>query len=176
MKLNLQTVFMYIAILLSVNTIAQKEIQELTFSSLEKKYDSYLDIDENVVVISILDPKYPNKLKKLDQLAEKYKNTKVTFIAITDEINDSISNSFKHQLVHYQHKTKKENEIIFNRFQTGMFKVFPMQIILNKEGKIIYKKKGPTNNIEDKLTKRIDKLLSPNSFKFKNLEPQYTLK
>jgi hypothetical protein len=51
-----------------------------------------------------------------------------------------------------------------------------MQIILNKEGKIIYKKKGPTNNIEDKLTKRIDKLLTPNSFKFKKLEPQYTLK
>ena len=52
-----------------------------------------------------------------------------------------------------------ENDKIFNTHQTGMYKVFTIYIIIDREGDIIYKKKGVTNNIESNLAKRIDKLL-----------------
>ncbi len=57
-----------------------------------------------------------------------------------------------------------------------MYKVFPIYIIINKDGKIIYKKKGATNNIEDKLAKRIDKLLETKGKDIESKKVQYTVR
>ena len=43
-----------------------------------------------------------------------------------------------------------------------MYKVYPMHIIIDPEGKISYKRKNALKNIEAKLVKRIDLLLGHN--------------
>ncbi len=132
------------------------------------KTNKLLQHDKNneIKIISIIDINNPVEIKNLDLLAEKYKRYNIEFIAITDEINDSISYSLKNQLLHYKFVKKTENERIFNSYQTGMFKVFPMQVILNKSGEITYIKKGTTKSIDKKLAKRIDKLLILRSTKY----------
>lgn len=117
------------------------------------------NIENNIKVISILDTDNYKELKKLDHFAAKYKNRNVTFIVITDKSNDSLYNLNKEGIRYYQFLSENENRKNLNTYQTGMYKVFPTHIVINKEGEIIYKKKGIANNIEDKLSKRIDKLL-----------------
>ena len=40
-----------------------------------------------------------------------------------------------------------------------MFKVFPIHVIIDQEGKVSYKRKGTVKNIENKISKKIDALL-----------------
>ena len=129
----------------------------------------------DINVISIINPENSKELVKLDELAQKYQSDKVGFIAITDEVNDSIVNSLKYQLIHYQYLASEQNEMVFNHYQTGTFKIFPMQIITDSNGEILYLKKGAVKNIEDKLVKKIDKLLLIKSEKEAEEEIYYSL-
>lgn len=165
---------MFVAIFISINIIAQNNNQRITFSSNENTYELMNYSEENIIVISIFNIKDPVEIKVLDKLAENYYNDNVTFIAITDKLSDSIVNLVKSKTSHYHHLAKEENNRVFNIYQTGTYKVFPMQIILNKEGKVVYKKKGKTNHIDEKLAKRINKLLDIDSNAINNQELQYT--
>ena len=51
-----------------------------------------------------------------------------------------------------------------------------MQIITNPRGEIDYVKKGATKNIEQKLAKRIDKLLMQTPDNINEQELEYTMK
>ncbi len=126
------------------------------------------------MIISIFDYKNLDEIKKLDKLAEKYTDRNVTFISVIDNLNDDMVNSIKKQVLYYQHLSKVENKRVFNTYQTGMYKVFPMHVVLNKKGEVTYKKKGAVNNIEDKLAKRINRLLNTNFNEIKTQELQYT--
>jgi hypothetical protein len=51
-----------------------------------------------------------------------------------------------------------------------------MRLMTNPRGEIDYVKKGATKNIEQKLAKRIDKLLMQAPYKINEQELQYTMK
>ena len=144
---------------MSFNLIAQVNNQLISDLSDVKQQLVINNSNNNIQVISILNPNNSENWKRIDHFAEKYQHKNVSFIAITDKFNDSLNSSIRGEYNYHQHLSSIENDKIFNTHQTGMYKVFPIYIIINKEGEIIYKKKGATNNIESKLAKRIDKLL-----------------
>lgn len=158
-KKNLNIITIFTIIFLSLNLFSQSRKQIFTISPTDNQYNRMQNIENNIKVISILDTDNYKELKKLDHFAAKYKNRNVTFIVITDKSNDSLYNLNKEGIRYYQFLSENENRKNLNTYQTGMYKVFPTHIVINKEGEIIYKKKGIANNIEDKLSKRIDKLL-----------------
>jgi len=166
----------FLVFFLSFNLISQNNKQNITFSSLDNPSYWTSNSSNNLKVISILDNDHIVQLKKLDQFAAKYKNRNVTFIIVTDKLNDSLYNSIKNEITHYQHLSKNGNLEVFNTYQTGMYKIFPMHLIVDKEGKIIYKKKGTSNNIKGKLAKRIDKMLDNDGKETKPEELQYTIR
>ncbi len=175
-KTNLHITIIFTVFFLSLNLISQNREQKIVFSPIDRISDLLYNSENNIKVISILDTDNSVALKRLDQFAAKYEEKNVTFIAITDGLNDSISNAIKNEFVHYQHLPENENKKIFNTYQTGKYKIFPIHIILNKEGKIIYKKKGSVNNIEEKLSKRIDKSLNLYGKEAKLQKLQYTVR
>jgi thiol-disulfide isomerase/thioredoxin len=124
-----------------------------------------------IIVLNIWNTKFPDEIKVLNNLVEKYKNENVVFVAITDEDEDIVQLFLKTQPFNYQHLNGAEGEEIYNNFQTGMYKVYPMHIIIDQEGKISYKRKNALKNIEAKLVKRIDLLLAHN---FKKELPKST--
>ena len=149
-----------LVLFLSLNSVTSQSLdQNVAYISSNKTSQWINALNSNIKIISILNSDHVEKLKKLDDFAAKYKNSNVSFIAVTDKLSDSLSNAIKKEIQYYRQLSKNENLKVFNTYQTGMYKVFPIHIILDKEGKIIYKKKGSSNNIEDKLAKRIDKLL-----------------
>jgi len=115
-----------------------------------------------ITVLNIWNTKFPDEIKILNTLVEKYKNENVVFVAITDEDEDIVELFLKTQPFNYQHLNGVEGEKIFNSFQTGVYKVYPMHIIIDQEGKISYKRKNAVKNIDAKLVKRIDLLLANN--------------
>lgn len=159
---------------LSFTLISQN--RNTVFTSLNYSNKQADIINDNLKIISIIDETSMTELKQLDQFASKYRNKNITFIAVTDNLNDSLHISCKDKLQYYQYLSENDNRKILNTYQTGMYKVFPIHVILNKEGKIIYKKKGSTENIRGKLAKRIDKLL--NSYPKNSLtqEIEYTIR
>jgi len=159
---------------LSFNLISQVKNQLITDLSAGKQHFEINNSNDNIKVISILNPDNSDNWKRIDQFAKKYQHKNISFIAVTDQLNDSLSNSIKGE--YYQHLSAIENKKVFNTHQTGMYKVFPIYIIINKDGKIIYKKKGTTNNIEGKLAKRIDKLLETNGKDIETQKVQYTVR
>ena len=169
-------IIMLIIVFLSINSLAQnKRLKRFAASSnIENVFFNALQND--IIIISIINPENHQEIAKLDELASRYQSNGVRFIAITDELNDSIVNSLKYELIHYQYLSSEENERVFNNYQTGNFKVFPMQIITNPRGEIDYLKKGATKNIEQKLAKRIDKLLMQTPVKINQQEFEYTMK
>ncbi|WP_299526641.1 hypothetical protein [uncultured Lutibacter sp.] len=175
MKLNMQIISMLIVIFLSVNIYGQNRLQKLAMSSFDNNKESMYDSKENIIVISIVDFQNPNEFENLNKLAKKYKNDNVQFIAVTDKIDDNEFNLLKVQLSHYKYLSKDENEKVFNMYQTNMFKVFPIQILINANGKMKYKKKGRANNIEDKLSKRIDRFLYKKINDIKHKEFQFAM-
>jgi len=176
MNSNAQYIIMLIVVFLSINSLAQnKRLKPFAASSnIENVFFNALQND--IIIISIINPENHQEIAKLDELASRYQSNGVRFIAITDELNDSIVNSLKYELIHYQYLSSEENERVFNNYQTGNFKVFPMQIITNSTGEIDYLKKGATKNIEQKLAKRIDKLLMQTPVKINQQEFEYTMK
>ena len=158
MKLLYQIVILFAVITKPLNTLSQIEIQNMVINE-----NIFLhQFKDSIIVISILDPKYSNELKKLNKLANKYKTEKVVFIAITDKIDDFTKNILKANLTNYQHLSEEETESTFNTYQTGMYKIYPIQIILNKKRAIIYLKKGLSKNIDKKLAKKIERLIVEN--------------
>jgi hypothetical protein len=177
MKSNVQYIIMLIVVFQSISSFAQNNRPKpfAVSSNIENVFFNTLQND--IIIISIINPENHKEIAKLDELASRYQSSGVRFIAITDEVNDSIVNSLKYELIHYQYLSSEENERVFNNYQTGNYKVFPMQIITNHRGEIDYVKKGDTKNIEQKLAKRIDKLLMQTPDKIKEQEElQYTMK
>jgi hypothetical protein len=145
---------------LSINIFAQNKDVKPDVSPFVNERFKLSNFSDQIIVVSIINPNNREEISNLDELAKKYQSSNVVFIAITDdEANDSVVNSLKYQLTHYQYLSEKENERVFNKYQTGVFKIFPLQIVTNKKDEIYYIKKGSTKNIEGKLSKRLDKLL-----------------
>ena len=176
MNSNVQYVIMLIVVFLSINSIAQNKMLKPFAGSSNIENVFFNTLQNDIIIISIINPENHQEIAKLDELASRYQSNGVRFIAITDELNDSIVNSLKYELIHYQYLSSEENERVFNNYQTGNFKVFPMQIITNSIGEIDYLKKGATKNIEQKLAKRIDKLLMQTPVKINQQEFEYTMK
>ena len=174
MKTNLHIKIIIIALLVSASIDAQIKDQDLAYISIDNNFKQLNSIKEKIVVISIFNPDNSSELKKMDELAQKYKNSNVSFISVSDNFNGNLDKSLKKQILHYQHLSTDENERVFNKYQTGMYKVFPMHIILNKEGEVTYKKKGKRKNIEGKMAKRIDRLLDAYLIAVKSQELKYT--
>jgi len=174
MKTSLHIAILSLSFFLSTNIHAQSKDQKVELSSLVNKYEVLHNFKENLTVISIFDLENMNEIKELDRLAEKYKNSNVTFIGVTDEISNRLDNTVYNSLLYYRHLSKEENKRIFNKYQTSMYKSFPIHIIINKTGEVVYKKKGTTNNIDQKLAKRIDRLLDTEENEFKPHEFQYS--
>lgn len=162
MKYNLHIVFVLVAFFLTINIVGQNK--NITSPLSNNKYELMNISKDTIVIISILNLIDIDKIQKLNDLAKKYKNKNVIFIIVTDDnLNNSKTNSSKNQ--HLRFLSKDENNKVFNTYQTGVYKVFPIYIILNKYGKMIYKKKGIINNIEKKLAKRINRLLDKDFMK-----------
>ena len=166
-----------LVLFLSLNSVTSQSLdQNVAYISSNKTSQWINASNSNIKIISILNSDHVEKLKKLDHFAAKYKNKNVSFIAVTDKLSDSLSNAIKKEIQYYRQLSKNENLKVFNTYQTGMYKVFPIHIILDKEGKIIYKKKGNSNNIEDKLAKRIDKLLDIYGKESNTEKTEYTVR
>ncbi len=174
MKTNLHIVILSLSFFLSTNIHAQSKDQEVELSSFVNKNELLNNFKENVTVISIFDLENLNEIKELDKLAEKYKNRNVTFVSVIDEINNKLDNTLYNSMLNYKYLSKEENKRIFNKYQTGMYKTFPIHIIINKTGEVVYKKKGTTNNIDQKLAKRIDRLLDTQKNEYISHQFQYS--
>ncbi len=148
-----------VILFLTINIFAQNKDVKPEVSPLVNESFKFNNFSDQIIVLSIINPDNSEEISNLDELAKKYQSSNVAFIAITDEANDSVVNSLKYQLTHYQYLSEKENERVFNKYQTGVFKIFPLQIITNQKDEVYYIKKGSTKNIEGKLAKRLDKLL-----------------
>jgi peroxiredoxin len=141
------------------------------FGQINAQKSNYLSlIDESlllpgskIIVINIWNTKYSDEIDKLNELTVQYKEKNVVFLAITDEDTDEVDLFLKKHPFYYSQLNRIEGEKIFNHFQTGMFKVFPMHIIIDQSGVVTYKKKNSVKNIEKKLAKKIDLLLKNNT-------------
>jgi len=173
---NLNITMIFMIFFMSLNLIAQNSI----WNDKNLPYDNQVftsNKTNNIIkVISILNSSNPIDWKNLDQFAAKYKDENISFIAITDKLTDYLNKEITDEILYYQQLSDQENKIVFNTYQKGMYKVFPIHIILNKEGEIIYKKKGNTSNIENKLAKKIDKLLKTYGDHAESPEHQYTVR
>jgi hypothetical protein len=83
----------------------------------------------------------------------------VHFVAITDKVNSNAKKVIDSHTLHYTQLPQKLNHQVFNTYQTSMMKIFPIHIIVDGDGGVVYKKKGRSNSIDEKLDKKIDKLL-----------------
>ncbi|MFD0762835.1 hypothetical protein ACFQZW_12155 [Lutibacter aestuarii] len=156
LKYNLNIIYVLIIFVFNANLIGQNK--NLTSSFSNDRYQLTNTPKGYIVVFSIIDTVDSNTIQKLNDLAKSYKNKNIVFIVITDDnLNNCKINLLKNKYLNFL--SENENNRIFNTYQISMYKVFPMYIVLNKKGKIIYKKKGRTNNIENKLKKRINKAL-----------------
>ncbi len=90
------------------------------------------------------------EIPELNKLAEKYKGKKVVFIAITFEDKDKINAFLKTTGFNYQMAVMDTDAI--RSFEINSF---PTNIIINKEGNIIFKEEGLEQGIFDKLDKVI---------------------
>ena len=160
MKLNLHTTFLFMAFFLFTNAYSQNSIQDVDFSLVNNEIFSLDQLKGNVVVINIWNPSSPDSKKVPREIVDRYKNEKVVFLAITDNPYKSTITFLENNTISYKTMKGDEAERIFNAYQTSMFKVFPIHVIIDQEGKLNYKKKGTVKNIENKITKKIDALLS----------------
>lgn len=115
-----------------------------------------------IIVLNIWNTKFPDEIIRLNELKEKYKDDDVVFLAITDEDKNKVDEFLETHPYSYDHLIGLEGEKIFNLFQTGMYKVYPIHIIIDQNGKVSFKRKSVVKNIEIKLAKKIDLLLDNN--------------
>ena len=165
MKLNLQILGIYITILFSINVNGQSNIKKVAYSAYENKMDLHSKYKGNIVVLSIINHEYLGEIEKLNKLANRYKNENVEFIVITDHNNVNLNTSIIKQFSNYRQLSKKENKKIFNSYQKGMYKVFPIQIIIDTKGELKYKRQG----------ERINALLKKNTYETKDQSYIYTI-
>lgn len=119
-----------------------------------------------IIVINIWNPDHIKDLYKLNHLVEKYKTSNVVFLAITDDDTEKVSEFLSQNEFNYQHIHKNLGEKIFNQLQTGMFKAYPIHVVIDQKGTVTYIKKKSSKNIEYKLSKRIDQLLKNDVYRF----------
>lgn len=162
------------AIMLSLNGFSQEEVGDMNLVSYDENFTWVENGNEQIIVISIIDLNNHQEIEELDLLAKEYNSNNISFLAITDDIPENISVNLKKQLFHYKYLSKSDNERIFNMYQTGMYKIFPMHIVLNKEGEVYYKSKGSHNKMDEKLSKRIDRLMQIEADYTKSEHLQYT--
>ena len=95
MKANAHHIIMLIVVFLSINSLAQiKQLKPFAASSnIENVF--FNTLQNEIIIISIINPENHKEIVKLDELASKYQSSGVRFIAITDEVNDSIVNALK---------------------------------------------------------------------------------
>ncbi|MFD1315096.1 TlpA family protein disulfide reductase [Namhaeicola litoreus] len=114
---------------------------------------------DRLIVYSIFDVDHPEEIKKMDALAQKYNHEKIQFVAITDKVNREAKNLIEKNSDYYFHLSNNANHQVFNSYQKGIMKVFPIHVVVDLNGDIVYKKKGRSKAIDQKLEKRIEKLL-----------------
>jgi hypothetical protein len=131
--------------------------------------------NNKIIVLNIWNTKFPDEIVRLNELKEKYKNDDVVFLAITDEDKNEVHEFLETHPFSYDQLIGLEGEKIFNLFQTGMYKVYPMHIIIDQSGKVSFKRKNLVKNIETKLAKKIDLLLDNNyDGNLRNSSSEYT--
>jgi len=172
---KLHTILILWVFFLSLSVYSQRSNQKFPIHLFETSNSRFFNSSNSIQVISIIDNMNLNEIIKMDQRAAQYKGKNVKFIAVTDTNKEQLNKYFKTELSNYIQLTKENNKLIFNTYQTGMYKIFPIHVIINNEGKIIYLKKGNSNNIENKLVKRIDKLLKTETSK-RIEQYQYTIR
>lgn len=145
-------------ILLIVAFLGQVKAQNADYMALLN--ENIFAPSNKIIVLNIWNTKFPDEINVLNTMVEKYKNDDVIFVAISDEDEEIVELFLQNHSFNYQHMNGAEGEKIYNNFQTGMYKVYPMHIIIDQDGEIIYKKKNATKNIEAKLTKKIDMLIA----------------
>ncbi|MCD6543572.1 MAG: hypothetical protein J7K34_03600, partial [Flavobacteriaceae bacterium] len=87
-KLNLHIIMLIMVFFLSINLISQVKTQLIPNLSDANQQLEINNAKNNIKVISILNPYNSDNWKIIDQFAEKYKYKNVSFIAVTDKIND----------------------------------------------------------------------------------------
>jgi thiol-disulfide isomerase/thioredoxin len=94
------------------------------------------------------------EMPELNRLAEKYQGQEVEFLAITHEHKTDVQAFLKKKAFDYRHIVDAKN-IAEDYFISG----FPTNIVVDRQGRIVYQSIGYRSQIEEALTKEIDKLL-----------------
>ena len=131
--------------------------QNMNYKNLINSY--YTTTTNSIIVINIWNTEKPDEIHKLNKLAEKYRNEEILFLAVTDEGKEKVAMFLQEIDFQYEQLSGTEGEKVFNQFQKGMYKEFPIHVIIDQEGEISYKKKNSIKRIEQKMTKKIDALL-----------------
>ena len=145
-------------VLLIVAFLNQAKAQNADYMALLN--ENIFAPSNKIIVLNIWNTKFPDEINVLNTMVEKYKNDDVIFVAITDEDEEIVELFLQNHSFDYQPMNGAEGEKIHNNFQTGMYKVYPMHIIIDQNGEIVYKRKNATKNIEAKLVKKIDMLIA----------------
>ncbi len=114
-KSNLHITMIFMVFFLSINLMSQVKNQSITDLSTGKQHFEINNSNDNIQVISILNPDNSDNWKRIDQFAEIYQYKNVSFIAVTDKLNNSVNNPIKGEYNHYQHLSTIENEKVFNQ-------------------------------------------------------------
>jgi thiol-disulfide isomerase/thioredoxin len=93
------------------------------------------------------------EMPELNKLVEKYKDKKVTFIAVTFEDKGKRNKFLKTKDFNYQISVSDTETI--KKFEINSF---PTNLIINQQGNLIFKEVGLPKGIFDKL----DKVISDN--------------
>ncbi len=169
MKKLISHILVLLIFLLKVGQLYAQDLSSLTMVD-----SRIMAANRQIIVINIWDTKSPNEFIKLNSLKKKYEKENVIFLSITDEEDTQVNQFLKNHPFNYDQISSPEREKIFNQFQTGMFKTFPIHIIIDPNGEVSFKKKNNPNNIELKLARRIDQLLKNySSDKLRNYDYQY---
>jgi thiol-disulfide isomerase/thioredoxin len=162
----------------AIISFAQNSPRKVTNSAPEFKAISLdndsLDLEKlkgNIVVINIWGTwcaPCVEEIPALNKLATKYKDQAV-FIAITAEGAEKIESYLSKKPFHYKHITNridltqaysKAKLKDFNKGFMGKMSVWPIHVIINKNGEISYYQKGGSTNIDELLEPYISKLLN----------------
>lgn len=158
MKIILQFIITTLLFVWNANLVAQTNLVPTNNVVVTKEITEFKD---QILVINIWNSKKQNikDVQKLNALVEKYKNKQVRFLAIQD-YETLVNNNIKYGIAFkYQHYTGIHANKIFDRFQTGMYKVYPIHIIINQKGKVVFNKHKYSKNIDKKISKKLNALL-----------------
>ena len=154
MKIHITYRILLLVFLLQVGSLFAQDSNSLSLVE-----NQILPTDRPIIVINIWSSKYQNEFGKLNALKKKYKKENIVFLSITDEEDNDEKGLFKNHPFQNDQISSDDREKIFNKFQTGMFKVYPMHIIIDQNGAVSFKKKNNIKNIDLKLARKIDQLL-----------------